>query len=478
MTLHVALGVPEQFVPKAQYAIRVLLAPYDVSIKWSDINDVAQNGGLYYGVLPLPDVRFEKPVVCIESLPRTWGFFDTGARYNATDVTHTEFRRSGPIPILFGSHFIDNGPDGVTMVYADIVASAFFWLSDWQDVTRAERDTHDRQPFQGSLQQFLRLHKRALVDEYSDLLAMMMEPLVSLGMRSSNWKVVFSHDIDRIRKKTAGIVIRESLDYLILNRQKVPIKRRLERWRASMGQMARGADAYEASIMQILHGHELRGIQGCFLLKSVLNRHLHDANDYLGYPFFDSMLRSIRDRGMEVGYHSGYVAGHDTDQLRAEYGRLSNRVGETIGVHRSHYLRYKEGVTFPALDALGVKVDSSVAWAEQTGFRAQTCRPYPLFDIASNRQLDVVEIPLSVMDTQPFGYMKLKPEDAVADAASMMDTVIRHRGVMVWNFHHHIYDEIDAPGWDRLLLAAYELSEAGQSATFKSIYEEYAREYS
>jgi hypothetical protein len=177
---------------------------------------------------------------------------------------------------------------------------------------------------------------------------------------------------------------------------------------------------------------------------------------------------------MEIGYHSGYEAGHNIDQLRAEYGRLSNRVGQTIAVHRSHYLRYKEGVTFPMLDELGIKVDSSVAWAEQTGFRAQTCRPYPLFDIASNRQLGVIEIPLSVMDTQPFGYMKLKPEDAVSDSASIVNTVKRHNGVMVWNFHHHIYDELDAPEWHRLLLAAYELSEDGQNVTFKSIYEENA----
>ncbi len=474
MILHVALGVPEQFVPKAKYALRVLLAPYDVSIKWVDIDDVAQKGGLYYGALPTPDLRFEQPVVYIESLPRTWEFFDSGAVYSPNDVTQTEFRRSGPIPILFGSHFIDHASDKATTVYADIVASAFFWLSDWQDATREGRDNHDRQPFQGSLQQLLRLQKRALVDEYSGLLAMILEPHMPLRMRNSNWKVVFSHDIDRIRKKTAGIAVRESLDYLVLNRLNMPLKRRIRRWRAAMGQLMQGDDAYEASIMRILDGHESMGIHGCFLFKSVLNRHLHDANDYLGYPFFDRMLRSIREKGMEVGYHSGYVAGHETDQLRAEYGRLSNRVGETIGIHRSHYLRYKEGVTFPMLDALGIKVDSSVAWAEQTGFRAQTCRPYPLFDISSNRQLGVLEIPLSVMDTQLFGYMKRKPQEAVADASAILDTVVRRRGVMVWNFHHHIYDHMDAPGWDLLLEAAYTLSEDGQKATFTSIYEENA----
>jgi hypothetical protein len=477
MVLHVALGVPESFVAKAQYAIRVLLAPYDVSIVWSDINEVASKGGFYYGVLPFPDVSFDEPVVVIESLARTWEYFDSKKRYDPTDATSTEFRRSGPIPILFGSHFIDNSDPIVTMVYADIVASAFFWLSDWQDVTRTERDSHGRQPFQGSLQQLLRLQKRALVDEYSDLLATLMDALVELQPRSTNWQVVFSHDIDRIRKKTAGIAVRESLDYLILNRRNVAVKQRFSRWRAAMSQLFRGEDAYEASIREILNGHSRRGIQGCFLLKSVLNRHLHDANDYFGYPFFNTLLSMLRNNKTEIGYHSGYMAGEDPDALRAEHGRLCNRVGQTVDIHRSHYLRYKAGVTFPVLEQLGVTVDSSVAWAEQTGFRAQTCRPYPLFDVSSNRTLNVLEIPLSVMDTQMFGYMKLNVDDAIADATAVVHTVKRHNGVMVWNFHHHIFDEMDAPGWHHLLEAAYTMAKEGTVATFRSIHDDNTTAY-
>jgi hypothetical protein len=477
MMLYVALGVPEHFVPKAQYAIRVLLAPFNVDIIWSDVGDVSLHGGIYYGVFPYPDLLGERPVLCIESLPQTWEYFDSRNRYNPSDTVYNGFGLSTPVPILFGSHGVDQRQVGITMIHADLVASAFFWLSDWQDSTRSEKDSHGRQPFHGSMQQFLQLHHRAVVDEYSDLLARFLEPLGTLTNKKKQWQTIYSHDIDRIQKKTAGIVVRESLDYLLLNKLNQGFRERINRWGKSMAQFVRGADAYEASIIRILNEHASRDIQGCFLFKSIIHRHIHDANDYLGYPFFDVVMAMVRELNIEIGFHSGYEAGGNPDLMRSEYGKLCNRVGQHIDVHRSHYLRYNEGITFPMLEQLGVKVDSSVAWADHTGFRAQTCRPYPLFDISSNKELGVLEIPLSVMDTQSFGYMKLDAEDAIDDSITLVNTVKRHAGVMVWNFHHHIYDDVDAPGWYQLLDTAFDMGMSSQITTFKKIYEENAYNY-
>lgn len=470
MMLRVALGVPEHFVPKAQYAIGVLLAPYGVEPAWVDIDDVKAHGGLYYGVLPYPDIEGDGKVVAIESLPQTWEYFERRDRYNPTQAYFIDYPGRLTIPVLFGSAGIDEVLGNTKLIRADIIASAFFWLSDWQDVTRQERDSHGRQPFSGSLQQHLMLHNRAVVDEYGEILASVLDGVVTLRSKCAA-RVVFSHDIDRIRKKTAGIAVRESLDYLILNRRKEGVMQRINRWGKSMRQLVGKTDAYEASILRIMDEHRSRGNKASILFKSVINRHIHDANDYLSQPFFEIALGRAKANQLEIGYHSGYEAGGDPDQLRAEYGRLCNRVGQTISAHRSHYLRYQEGVTFRTLEELGITVDSSVAWAEQTGFRAQTCHPYPLYDISLNRALRVIEIPLSVMDTQPFGYMKLSAEEAIADARSIWHTVNSHGGIMVWNFHHHIFDALDAPGWQDLFISALDMSSSSTITTFESIHD-------
>lgn len=470
MLLRVALGVPERFVPKALYAIRVLLAPFGLKAELFDIDDVFANGGIYYGSFPYPDLTGNGRVLAMESLPETWDYFERRDRYDPLQVKFIELGSNHTVPVLFGSAGTIDTAGNVSKVYFDLVASAFFWLSDWQDVTRPERDSHDRQPYHGSLQQHLKLHCRAVVDEYGEILRSIVGEIAQLKA-TATCRMVFSHDIDRIRKKTAGIAVRETLDYLLFNRRAEPIGQRMNRWVASMRQLASDQDAYEASISRLLDEHHDRGNNSCLLFKSVIERHLHDANDYLSQPFFESMLGRVKGESHEMGYHSGYEAGGNPDQLRAEYGRLCNRVGKSIKVHRSHYLRYKAGVTFVELEKLGVLIDSSVAWAEQTGFRAQTCHPYPLFDIASNRMLKVMEVPLSIMDTQPFGYMKLDADGAISNASDVMHTVRRHGGVMVWNFHHHIFDALDAPRWHELLIAAFDMSKSSQIVTFESIHE-------
>lgn len=470
MLVRVALGVPEHFVPKALYAIRVLLAPFGLKAELVDIDDVFANGGIYYGSFPYPDLTGNGKVIAIESLPETWDYFERRDLYDPLQVKYIEIDGSNSVPVLFGSADTVDTTGNAIRVYFDLVASAFYWLSDWQDVTRPERDSHDRQPFHGSLQQHLKLHTRTVVDEYGEILSSLAGEIAQFQPMAA-CKMVLSHDIDRIRKKTAGIAVRETLDYLLLNRRSERIGQRLKRWATSMRQLVGDQDAYETSIMRLLDEHHDRDNTSCFLFKSVIERHLHDANDYLSQPFFETMLGRVKGESHEMGYHSGYEAGGNPDQLRAEYGRLCNRVGKSIKVHRSHYLRYKEGVTFVELEKLGVLIDSSMAWAEQTGFRAQTCHPYPLFDIASNRMLNIIEVPLAVMDTQPFGYMKLSAEGAIQDATEILATVRRYNGVMVWNFHHHIFDSLDAPNWNELLLAAFDMSKSSQVVTFESIYD-------
>jgi hypothetical protein len=48
---------------------------------------------------------------------------------------------------------------------------------------------------------------------------------------------------------------------------------------------------------------------------------------------------------------------------------------------------------------------------------------------------------------------------------------------MVWNFHHHIFDEMDAPGWHHLLEAAYTMAKEGTVATFRSIHDDNTTAY-
>jgi hypothetical protein len=470
MKLRIALGVPNHFAPKARYAIRVLLAPYKIDIEWCELADLSEYGGCYYGPMPIPDNKSEKPIFCINSESKTWEYFESKESYaNPSHFLIRDYSGTA-LPVLFGKEGITSSVANQQCLEADLIASAFYWLSDWQENTRSDRDTHDRLLFKASLQEKMDIGYRAVVDEYGEYLIRFLGLDPEQVRRNKQVRSVFTHDIDRIQKKTAGILVRESLDYLILNRLKKPLSERISRWVQALRQYRGSTDAYQASINRLLEYASKHQLPSTFFLKSILERHLHDGNDYLSTDYFSQIRTALQKQPYEVGYHSGYLAGFKPALLTKEWEQLNQAVGMSVKIHRSHYLRYKPSVTFPALADLHFQVDSSIAWADHIGFRAQTSQPYPIFDCASNRELPILEIPLSVMDTQYFGYMKLSIDQAIEHIARLLDTIDRHKGVIVWNFHHHIYDPLDAPGWSKVLEFAHERSKHYENTSLSHLY--------
>lgn len=477
MKLRIALGVPDQFASKARYAIRVLLAPYKIDIEWCELAVLNEHGGCYYGTMPIPDHKSEKPLFCIASESKTWDYFGSKEPYDFRNHFLIKDHFGTTMPVLFGKEGISSYVANQQCLESDLIASAFYWLSDWQEITRNDRDTHDRLLFKGSLHEKLGIGYRAVVDEYGDFLIRFLGFDPEQMRKSNKVRSILSHDIDRIQKKTAGILVRESLDYLILNRLGMPFSKRMGRWVQAIRQHRESVDAYQASISKLFDYASEHQLPSTFFLKSILERHLHDSNDYLNTAYFAQIREALHKQLFEVGYHSGYLAGSRPDLLKKEWEQLREAVKMPVNIHRSHYLRYQPSVTFPALDELDFQVDSSIAWADHIGFRAQTSHPYPIFDCTSNKELSILEVPLSVMDTQYFGYMKLSIDQAIEHIASLLDTIDQHKGVIVWNFHHHIHDPLDAPGWFKVLEFAYQRSQRYENTSFTHLHQEYEHNY-
>ena len=58
-------------------------------------------------------------------------------------------------------------------------------------------------------------------------------------------------------------------------------------------------------------------------------------------------------------------------------------------------------------EAHGLSYDSTVGYSDAPGFRCGTCHPFPVFDFVADRPLELVEVPLVVMETTLFSYMHL-----------------------------------------------------------------------
>ena len=75
--------------------------------------------------------------------------------------------------------------------------------------------------------------------------------------------------------------------------------------------------------------------------------------------------------------------------------------------------------------------------------------PFKPFDIIENRELDIYEIPLIVMEgTLKDGrYMNLNIKDAINEIKGKIDVVKRYNGVFSFLWHNSSFDKESWDGW-------------------------------
>jgi hypothetical protein len=437
-------------------------------------DELVAEGGLYYGI---NNERFPTgKVVHITASSDAIGFFATSKPLALNGITNVKGVWADVVPVLFNNYSGAGMHESVEEIIPDVIASAFYFLSDWQSGTATEPDQHGRFTYSESIQNKLGIDF-PIVNEYALLLGKRLE-LAGIRTGTMSWKgaafaLGLTHDIDRIKKKTKGTWARESVDFLLLNKNRKSIPERLDRWQASVLDLLTPGDTYQDSIMKLLDFSEKAGIRPTVFIQSNIHKHHNDAANYLGLPFFDKMIGQVTRVGGEIGFHPGYMAGYTGGLFKEELNQLENKTGTGIKSVRFHYLRFDAECFAGLLSEHSVENDSSVAWAEQAGSRTGCVSPHTLFDRNKNRGTSVLELPMTAMDVQLLNYMNLKISESVDLMRKQVDLVERYNGVVVWNFHHQTYDAIEAPGWHRLFEQSlnYAIERKPCNETFKGISE-------
>jgi hypothetical protein len=121
---------------------------------------------------------------------------------------------------------------------------------------------------------------------------------------------------------------------------------------------------------------------------------------------FRAFLRELRAQGFEVGLHGSIQSAGNAHDMENERRTIEHVVGERIEGNRQHYLVFSAGGTFWDLYEAGIRHDSSVGYSDAVGFRAGTSLPFHPYDHARDERIEMMEIPLSVMDVA-----RIQPRD-------------------------------------------------------------------
>ncbi len=398
MQLPVHLDVPDAFRPRASYALETLLGGLGVQPVWTNAAPVVS-----VGLRPAP------APVQLPLSPDALAFFDSGVRYEPNEAFCLDIG-GDDVPVLFG-----------TREAPDLVSSAFFWLSGWQERAAQQVDAHGRFPYSASLQAALGTALLPTVDAYATHLEALLRraghPAPGKLWGSNTWALCPTHDIDAVRKWTPKSLWRGLKTPGVL-------------WQA-----ATEGDPFRRGLVRLVVETRRRGVGATYYLKAG-----GSAPEDHRYSLRQPMLRGLLGHpAFEVGLHPSYHAYNYPAALARERDALARAAGRSITAVRNHYLRWEAGT--PALqERTGFSTDSTLAWAEHEGWRRGTCRPFRLYDLCADRATSVWEMPLALMDTTLFGYRDMGEAEAGRVTRRVLDAVQRYRGVCVALWHNSVWD--------------------------------------
>lgn len=332
----------------------------------------------------------------------------------------------------------------------DPVQTAWWWLSGEGEAAIPARDRLGRYVYAGSWHDQWSLGTRAPVDEARDRLADRLReasfPVHPRRWEGKSWALCPTHDVDYVRKFRPGILWRETMENLLLNRRHEAFAARYGRWMRFMAGAWPGRDPFRMALGQMLHIERALGATATWFFKTGAHGP-YDVGYAIDSRFLKRFFGQLSSAGHEVGLHPGFHAYAHEGYLADETARLRHAVGVAPRSVRTHYLRWHERATVALAARHGFSIDSTLGFPDAPGFRRGTCLPFRLWDHRADRASEVWEMPLSLMESMLFNRQGLDIDGAMAETRRMAETCRRHGGALVALWHNVLWDEDDQPGW-------------------------------
>ena len=341
--------------------------------------------------------------------------------------------------------FVQRRSNGSIIFNADIVAAAFFMLSRWEEAITLDRDQHGRFPSASSVaykQDFLH---RPIVDEYALILRAWLEMLLPRWKpQIPHFRVFLTHDLDHPTRPTSW---QKELRYAVgdvLKRHTLS---------QAMGRLKKmylikkdiTNDEYFAEFRALMDVSEYYGFKSTFHFMASPGGPFDSGYDLRRLPY-RSMVKEVIARGHQVGFHPGYSTYQNPQRFQEEKDRLAEVLGHEDFGGRHHYLRFSVPTTWRLWEESALLYDSTMGYADHNGFRCGTCHPFHPFDLERDREIDILERPLIVMDKILSQYHHHTPEQMIERVLQLARECQRVGGEFVLLWHNSPQDDIRPSG--------------------------------
>lgn len=175
-------------------------------------------------------------------------------------------------------------------------------------------------------------------------------------------------------------------------------------------------------------------------------RHREDAAYDPGSRGMRKLMGALRDSGAEVGLHGSYGSYMDGVGLLAQRKRMEELTESSVTGHRNHLLRFRAPESWRAHEVAGFSYDSTLGFVDHEGFRSGHAFPFHPYDVAEERRLGLLELPLAVMDVTLIKHRRLGIREAGEAIERVMLEAREAGGLVNLLWHNDTLYEAEYPG--------------------------------
>lgn len=360
------------------------------------------------------------------------------------------------LPVIFSGNsrpdVYVNKVDNLIETNIDIIASCFFMVTGYEELISDARDKLERFPAKASLSYKENFLDRPIVNDYIELFWKWINGL-NLGFKRKNlWPkgkdfgICLTHDVDLVQKYQFYRVWKSFIG-LILKRRKFQKAFSILFDYLKLLLKIKAHDPYW-TFDYIIETEKKYNLKSSFYFMT--SKKSKVDNDY---SIIDNkilrLIRRIEKKGLEVGLHPSFKSFNNYKIMKNEKERLNKIVNDKSYGVRQHCLRYKIPDTWRIQESLNFLYDSSLGFADHEGFRYGICLPYKPFDAINNKEINIWELPLIIMDVTLYrhDYRNLSPAQGFEIIKKYVQTVKKYNGLLVLLWHNSSLDEIEFPGW-------------------------------
>lgn len=304
----------------------------------------------------------------------------------------------------------------------DLLSTAFYVLTCAQELGSSEKDKFGRFQFKNSFQAKFNVEKENLVQMLFDKLETLLSSKLPARKKSFRSRIFLSHDIDTVY----GALMQDGFSAL-------------KRFRFDQ--------VFKIILSNLLKGPSWKNIDRIMDIESeydfystffwLVNKGRVDENlSNSDYDLNDNVIQRFISEITSGKWSNGLHKSAADDSFQKELLKL----GVSVKANRYHYLKFDLKTDFPLLAASPLSFDSSLGFAEASGFRSGYGQPYRPYDFSQRRALDFIECPLNIMDTTAFNYKKLSGTEFLSETISFCERNSTNCVISVL-FHNNIISD-------------------------------------